>query len=135
MRFATTSTPAASRPMSQIGTTETGTAPRLFANACHTTRPTTTPTGTPITMPTAAIVVACQATLEATWRFTNPTTFKRPTSCRRRDTLTTSKWSRVAAPNTAKMAPNMSGKLTASPKLMSEVGVTARVVTDRYSLK
>ena len=118
--------------MSQSGTTETGTAPRLLANASHTARPTTIPTGTPITMPATASVVACQATVEATWRFTNPTTLRSPTSRRRRDTLTTSKWSSVAAPNTANMAPKMSGKLTASPKLMSEVGVTARVVIDRY---
>ena len=58
-----------------------------------------------------------------------------PTSRRRRDTLTTSRWSSVAAPNTAKMAPKMSGKLTASPKLMSEVGVTARAVSDRYAIE
>ena len=54
-----------------------------------------------------------------------------PTSRRRRETLTTSRWSNVAAPNRANMAPKMSGKLTASPKLISEVGATASAVTDR----
>ena len=121
--------------MSHTGTTETGTAPRLLAKARQMDPPTTTPVGTPTTMPTTANVVACQATVEATWPFTNPTTFSNPTSRRRCDTLTTSRWSSVAAPNTAKMAPKIRGKLTASPKLMSDVGVTARVVSDRYLSK
>ncbi len=45
MRFATSNTPVIKRAMSQISTTETGTAPGLFANACHTTRRTNTPGG------------------------------------------------------------------------------------------
>ena len=132
MRLAPTRTAAIRAPMSQTGTTETGTAPRLLAKASHTARPTTIPTGTPITMPAPASVVACHATVEATWWFTNPTTLRSPTSRRRRDTLTTSRCSIVAAPKSANMAPKIKGKLTASPKLMSEVGVRARVVIDRY---
>ncbi len=58
MRFATTATPATITQTSQIGTTETGTAPRLLANAPHTSRPATTPSGTPITIPIRANVVA-----------------------------------------------------------------------------
>ena len=87
-----------------------------------------------MTMPTRANVVACQATVEATWRLTNPSTLRSPISRRRCATLTTSRWSSVAALNSANMAPKMSGKLTASPKLMSEVGVMARLVSDRYPL-
>ena len=89
--FAATTTPATSTQTSQTGTTETGTAPRLSANAFHVARPATTPRGTPTTIPTRASVVACQLTAEATWRFTNPSTFKSPTSRRRRETLTASR--------------------------------------------
>ena len=88
-----------------------------------------------MTMPIRANVVACQATAEATWRFTNPSTFRSPISRRRRDTLTTRRWASVAAPNTANMAPKMSGKLTASPKLTREVGVMASAVVDRYGVE
>jgi hypothetical protein len=40
---------------------------------------------------TSANVVACQATADATWAFTNPSAFKSPVSRRRRETLTTSR--------------------------------------------
>ena len=85
-----------------------------------------------MTIPTRANVVACQATVETTWPFTNPSTLSSPTSRRRRDTLTTSRWASVAAPNTANIAPKISGKLTASPKLTSDVGVTGRGAIDGY---
>ena len=49
-------------------------------------------------------------------------TFSRPAWARRRLTLTSSKWTRVAAPNSDSATPNSSGKLTASPKLISSVG-------------
>ena len=49
-------------------------------------------------------------------------TFSRPASARRRLTLTSSRWTRVAAPNSDSATPNSSGKLTASPKLISPVG-------------
>jgi hypothetical protein len=111
---------------------ETGTTPRLLANALHIVRPATIPRGTPITIPTRANVVDCQTTAEATWRFTNPSTFRSPISRRRRDTLTTSRCVSVAAPNTANIAPKMSGKLTASPKLMRDVGMMAGVAIDEY---
>src|ERR1700728_4625238 len=48
MRLATTRTPATNMAMSQTGTTETGTAPKLLAKAVHTARPAMTPRGTPI---------------------------------------------------------------------------------------
>jgi hypothetical protein len=64
-RFAATMTPDASPTTSHIGTTETGTAPRLAANVLHTAPPVTIPSGTPMTIPTTAKVVACQATDEA----------------------------------------------------------------------
>src|ERR1700728_1567674 len=66
IRLATTRTPATSTPMSQIGTTESETTPRLLANVRHTARPTTTPSGTPMTIPTRANVVACHATADTT---------------------------------------------------------------------
>ena len=119
--------------VSRNGTTATGTTPRLFAKAFHTVLPTTNPSGTPRTTPTAANVVACQETAETTWRFTKPSTFSSPTSRRRRDTLTTSRWASVAAPNTASIAPKMRGKLTASPKLTREVGARGSEAIDGYS--
>ena len=84
-------TPAASPAISHIGTTETGTIPRLLPKAVQTALPTTIPNGTPMTIPTKANVVACQATTEATWPLTSPNAFKSPISRRRRDTLTTSR--------------------------------------------
>src|SRR5579863_924987 len=126
IRFATTTTPVTMRTMTELGTTDTGTAPRLFANAIQTARPVTTPKGTPATIPIKATVVACQDTVAPTWRFTKPSTFRRPISRRRRLTLTASKCASVAAPNKARIAPKMSGKLTASPKLIKEIGVIAK---------
>ena len=90
-RFATAMTPPTSPTTSQIGTTETGMTPRLVANTLHIEPPATMPNGTPTTIPTRANVVACQATADATWPFTNPSAFNSPVSRRRRDTLTTSR--------------------------------------------
>ena len=133
--LAPTSTPTAIATVSRIGTTVTGTAPRLLANVFHTPRPTINPSGTPTTTPTRANVVACHETVETTWRLTNPRTFKSPTSRRRRDTLTTSRCASVAAPNTASMAPKMSGKSTASPKLTREVGAWGCDVIEGYAAR
>ena len=116
--------------MNVTGTTALGTTPRLLANRFQVALPSTTPSGSPMTMPTTARVVARQATEAMTWPFTNPRAFKRPTSRRRRATLTTSRCVRVAAPNTASMVPKMRGKLTASPKLTSDVGVIGTVAID-----
>ena len=80
-------------------------------------------------------MVACQETVDTTWRLTKPRTFKSPTSRRRRDTLTTSRCASVAAPNTASIAPKMSGKSTASPKLTREVGARGCEVIDGYAAR
>src|ERR1039458_1740428 len=81
----------------------------------------------PTTIPTRATVAACQHTAAPTWPLTNPSALRRPISRRRRATLTTSRCMSVAAPNNASMNPTMSGKFTASPKLISEMGVVGRV--------
>ena len=85
-RLATTITPTASAPMSQTGTTETGTTPKLLAKRSHVTLPATKPIGTPIRIPTNAKVVACQLTAQMTWLLTNPSTLRSPVSLRRRET-------------------------------------------------
>ena len=121
--------------VSSNGTTATGTTPRLFAKMFHTVLPTTNPSGTPTTTPTRANVVACQETVETTWWLTKPRTLRSPTSLRRRDTLTTRRCASVAAPNTASIAPKMSGKLTASPKLTREVGARGCEVIDGYAAR
>ena len=51
-------------------------------------------------------VVACQYTVAPTWRLTNPRALSSPISRRRRPTLTTSRWVRVAAPKMARMSPD-----------------------------
>ncbi len=70
------------------------------------------PSGTPAAIPTSATTVACQLTTAATWRRRNPSTFSSPASVRRRFTLTSSRCSMVAAPNSDSATPNSSGKLT-----------------------
>ena len=126
-RLATTKTPTAKTAISATGTVATGTAPRLVANAFHTTWPRATPKGTPTTIPTSATVVACQHTAAPTWLFTSPSPLRSPISRRRRATLTTRRWSNVAAPNNAKTKPRIKGKLTASPKLTNDVGTVGRL--------
>ena len=103
-----------------------------MANTRQTSRPATTPSGTPITSPTTATVVACQQTAAAIWLRTNPITFSSPVSLRRRVTVTSSRCTSVAAPNSDSIAPNSSGKLTDSPKLTSSVGLTGRATSLRY---
>ena len=122
MRLAPTRTPTVIAATRSNGRTVSGMTPRLFAKAFHTVRPTTRPSGTPMTTPTPASVVACQDTVDTICPLTKPSTFSRPISRRRRDTLTTRRCASVAAPKTASMAPKMSGKLTASPKFTREVG-------------
>ncbi len=127
MRLAATRMPATRARRNETGTTATGKAPSWVANRFHSARPAATPTGTPIATPTRDTAVACQTTAQATWRFVNPSTFRSPVSRRRRDTLTTNTCTSVAAPKIVTIAPNMSGKLIASPKLANETGVTGSV--------
>src|SRR5215469_10403520 len=68
---AATRTPAARAPMSQPGSTGTGTTPTLRAKARQITRPTARPSGTPIAMPATATAPACHSTTAAIWRRTN----------------------------------------------------------------
>ena len=103
--------------MSQTGTTATGTTPTWLAKKSHVTLPTIKPIGTPMMIPTRAKVVACELTVQTTWPFTNPSTFKSPVSRRRRETLTTNRWASVAAPKTATIAPNMSRKVDSLAKI------------------
>jgi hypothetical protein len=106
-----------------------------LAKASHTARPSTVPRGIPTTTPTGAIAVACQAKVATIWLLTKPSALSSPISRRRRDTLTTSRWTSVAAPDTANIPPKMSGKLTASPKFTREVGIMGRAVMERYAAK
>jgi len=130
--LAAASTPAVSAVSSSGCVTGTGTTPKFVANTRHRVRPTAMPIGAPITIPIRATVVACQQTAAATWRRTNPSDFSSPISRRRRATLTSSRCTMVAAPNSDSATPNSSGKLTDSPKLTSTVGLAGREVKSRY---
>ena len=79
--------------------------------------------------------MACQETVETTWRLTKPRTFKSPTSRRRRDTLTTSRCGQRRRTEDGQHRPKMSGKLTASPKLIREVGAMGAEVIDGYAAR
>ena len=83
-----------------------------MANNRQAILPAAMPSGTPAAIPTSATTVACQPTTAATWRRTNPSTFSRPASARRRFTLTSSRCTMVAAPKRDSVTPNSSGKLT-----------------------
>ena len=108
MTLATTSDARRVRTTTRrTGTTATGTDAEVVGEGVPHVLPSTTPNGTPTTIPTGPDVVACQATVETTWPLTKPSTLSSPTSRRRRETLTTSRWARVAAPKTASIAPKM----------------------------
>src|SRR6185437_15950902 len=131
-RFAAASTATASTASGHGWTTGTGTTPKVVANVRQTSRPATTPSGTPTTSPASATVVACQQTAAAIWFLTNPITLSSPVSLRLLVTLTSSRCTRVAAPNRDSIAPNSSGKLTDSPKLTSSMGLTGTATSARY---
>ena len=114
-------------PAAAAGTTGTGTTPKFVANTRQSTLPAAMPIGAPTAIPTSATVVACQQTAAATWRRTNPSDFSSPVSRRRLATLTSSRCTMVAAPNSDRATPNSSGKLTDSPKLTSTVGLAGPV--------
>jgi len=97
MAFAATTTPATSMPTRRPGTTGTGRPPRLLAKVLHTGPTGDHAQGYAEDRADTAKVVACQATTEATDLSQNPRHLHRAISRRRRDTLTTSKWAKVAA--------------------------------------
>src|SRR6185437_13960089 len=127
-RLAPASTPTARAAISTGSTTATGTTPKLVANTRQSTLPVAMPSGAPTAIPTSATTVACQQTAAATWRRTNPSALSSPASTRLLATLTSSRCSSVAAPNTESATANRSGKFTDSPKLISTVGSAGRYV-------
>jgi len=130
--LAAASTPAARAAISTGSTTATGTTPKLVANTRHSTLPAAIPVGAPTAIPVTATAVACQQTAAAIWRRTNPSALSNPASTRLLATLTSSRCSSVAAPNTESVTANSSGKFTDSPKLTSSFGSAGRYVSVGY---
>src|SRR6266566_5285932 len=132
--LAAASTPKAIAATGSASTTVSGTTPKFVANTRQAILPAATPSGTPAAIPTSATAVACQLTTAATWYRTNPSTFSKPASARLRVTLTSSRCTIVAAPNSTSIPPNSSGKSTDSPKLTSSAGSSGGATYGRYLL-
>ena len=122
--LAPTRTVAAIATVSTVGTTVTGTAPRSSAKAFHAARPATKPSGTPTTTPIEGQRGGLPRNRRHDLAVDESQDLQEPDLSAPPRHAHHSRCASVAAPNTASIAPKMSGKSTASPKLTREVGAT-----------